>query len=97
MQVRIYRPAKSAMQSGQGGTRRWILEFEPQSAKVTDPMMGWVGSADVYGQVRMFFETKEEAIAYAARRGLECQVDDPHERIERAKSYADNFRPDRIL
>jgi hypothetical protein len=59
----IYRPAKSAMTSGRAGTRRWILEFEPQSAPFIEPLMGWTGSTDPMAQVRLAFPTREAAVA----------------------------------
>lgn len=90
--VRIYQPAKTAMQSGRAKTRRWVLEFEPAAPKVTDPLMGWIGSSDVGGQVRLRFEDREAAIAYAERNGLTYRVQEPHERRVRPRSYADNFR-----
>lgn len=96
MDVRIYQPAKTAMQSGRANTRRWILEFEPDSPKLIDPLMGWIGSRDTRGQVRIKFESKEEAIAFANKHGLSYRVSEPARRMVRPKSYADNFRYDRV-
>jgi hypothetical protein len=95
MQVRIYRPARNAMQSGQANSKRWLLEFEPAQAKKADPLMGWIGSGDMDGQVRLRFATKDEALAYAQRVGLEAQVDEPKDRAHIVKNYADIFRFDR--
>ena len=72
----IYRPAKSAMTSGRAGTRRWILEFEPQSAPFIEPLMGWIGSTDPMAQVRLAFPTREAAVTYAQRQGLNYEVRD---------------------
>ncbi len=94
-EARIYRPAKTAMQSGQAGTRRWVLEFEPSAAQERDALMGWAGSRDTLGQVRMNFATAEEAVAFAEKHGLAYRVLAPRTRRVRPKSYADNFRPDR--
>jgi ETC complex I subunit conserved region len=74
--VLIYRPAKSAMTSGGAGTRRWVLEFEPQSAPFIEPLMGWTGSTDPLAQVRLAFPTREAAVAYAQRQGLDYEVFD---------------------
>ncbi|MBF0560849.1 MAG: ETC complex I subunit [Alphaproteobacteria bacterium] len=93
MRVRIFRPARTAMQSGRARTRRWLLEFDPTAPKVIDPLMGWVGSRDVRGQIRLTFDSKDAAIAYATRQGFEFHVDEPCERLVRPKSYAENFRP----
>ena len=95
MDVRIYRPAKSAMQSGRANTRDWVLEFEPAAPAIVDPLMGWTGSPDTRRQVRLRFPTKAEAIAFAAKHGLDYQVSEPEERAIRPKSYADNFRYNR--
>ena len=90
--ARIYRPAKTAMQSGRANTKAWVLEFEPQGRKDHDPLMGWVGSSDTRGQIRMRFATKEEALAYSQRHRLDVDVEEPHTRRIRPKSYADNFK-----
>ena len=96
MTVRIYQPAKTAMQSGRGNTRRWILEFEPAVKREADPLMGWTSSADTRRQLRMYFDSREEAVAYAESNGLSYTVDASHDRKIRPKSYADNFRYDRV-
>lgn len=94
MDVRIYRPAKTAMQSGRANTRKWVLEFEPTAPKVVDPLMGWTGSSDTATQVRVSFASKAEAVAFARKHGLDYRVFEPCERSLRPKSYADNFRYD---
>src|SRR3954469_4243522 len=70
----IYRPAKSAMTSGRARTRRWVLEFEPQSAPFIEPLMGWTGSADPLRQVRLSFPSREAAVAFAERQGIAYEV-----------------------
>ena len=94
--ARIYRPAKTAMQSGRANTRKWILEFEPGMAKIIDPLMGWTGSGDMESQVRLRFETSKEAVDFAKRHGLAYQVLEPCERTVRARSYSDNFAFNRV-
>lgn len=96
-QVRIYRQAKTAMQSGRAHTRRWVVEFEPESRREVEPLMGWTSSADMRGQVRLFFDSEAEAVAYAKRNGFMYTLERPQERRVRPKAYADNFRPDRVL
>ena len=96
MRVRIYQPAKTAMQSGQGGTKRWLLEFEPEARREIDPLMGWTSSRDTRAQIRLSFDSKEEAIAYAGKQGFAYSVEKPHSRSVRPKSYSDNFRSDRF-
>jgi hypothetical protein len=95
MLARIYRPTKTAMQSGKAKTHMWVLEFEPASARVVDPLMGWTSSTDMNGQVRLTFADKEEAVAYAQLHGIPFQVIEPQERKPIIKAYADNFAPGR--
>ena len=96
MTARIYCPAKSAMQSGRAGTRRWVLEYAPSSAKSADPLMGWTGSSDMMAdQVRLWFDSRDEAVAYAARHGISHRVMEHRDRKIVPKSYADNFRWDK--
>jgi len=96
MTVRIYKPAKTAMQSGEGRTREWVLEYEPEAPRQIDPLMGWTSSSDTRQQVRLNFETKEDAIAYATRNGLAYSVIEPTPRKPLRKSYADNFKFGRV-
>ena len=95
MLARIYRPARNAMQSGKANTRQWRLEFEPASARSIDPLMGWTSSADMNGQVRLDFDSKEETIAYAERYGIAFRLHEPQEPPVILKAYADNFATSR--
>ena len=92
MVARIYRPAKTAMQSGLARTRQWLLEFEPSAARTVEPLMGWTSSTDMNAVVRLEFDSKEAAIAYAERNGLAYALAEPKPRKHSSKSYADNFR-----
>ena len=94
--VRIYQPPKTAMQSGRWLTQQWVLEFEPDAPRVVEPLMGWISGRDTRRQVRLRFETREEALAYAERSGYQVELEEPHARRVKPKSYADNFRPDRL-
>ena len=96
MSARIYQPAKTAMQSGKGRTKSWILEHEPTAAREIDPLMGWTSSSDTRQQVKLRFDTKEDAVAYAERNGLPYTVEEPKQRPLIKKSYADNFKYGRI-
>jgi hypothetical protein len=95
MLARIFRPAKTAMQSGKAKSKDWALEFEPESARAPDPLMGWTQSRDMNGQVRLSFETREEAIAYAQAHGIPFQVMEPKPAKRVLKAYADNFAANR--
>ena len=91
MQVRIYKPAKTAMQSGQRNTKEWLLESEP-APKEIDPLMGWTSSRDMRSQLKLRFATKEEAISYAERNAIAYRLEEPTPRAAVRKSYSDNFR-----
>jgi hypothetical protein len=92
MNARIYRQPKSAMQSGDGVAKEWILEWEPASPRRHDPLMGWISSNDTQSQIRLRFETQEEAVAYAQRNNVSYVLELPRMRAMRPKAYADNFR-----
>ena len=94
--ARIYRPAKTAMQSGRRQTRKWVLEFEPASRREPDPLMGWASAEDTLNEIYLHFDTLAEAVAFATRHNLDYTVIEPHERTPKPKSYADNFRYDRV-
>ncbi len=91
MLAKIYRPSKNAMQSGKAGTRRWVLEFELAQALATESLMGWTSGADTNGQVRIFFDTKDQAIAFARENQIPHQVSDAPEIKRIPKAYGDNF------
>ena len=95
MTVRIYKPAKSAMQSGLSGAE-WVLEPEVSMPVSADPLMGWTGAGSTDAQVQLAFPTKEAAIAYAEREGLAYTVAEPQPRKHIPRSYADNFKFGRI-
>jgi hypothetical protein len=91
MLARIFRPSKTAMQSGKAKAGEWVLEFEPKDARRADPLMGWTQTADTEGQVRLTFENKEEAVRYADQNGIAFQMIDPKPVKRIIKAYADNF------
>jgi hypothetical protein len=84
------------MQSGWANTRAWAVEFVPTLGLRADPLMGWTGGGDTQTQVKLFFDTREDAIAYAERAGIQYDVELPQTRHVRPKAYADNFKYSRI-
>ena len=94
--VRIYRPARTAMQQGKANTRHWVVEEDQVERQSHDPLMGWISSSDTRAQVRLRFDSKEEAVAYAERHGLTYRVEEPKEATIRPKSYAANFAWTRV-
>ncbi len=97
MFARIYKPARTAMSSGQARTHEWVLEFAQADAREVDPLMGWTSSDDTQAQVRLAFQTREAAVDYANEHGIDHVVIEPKERrpTQRAKGYGDNFAFDR--
>ncbi len=92
MNVRIFRPSKSAMQSGRGKTAVWLLEPELESPRVAEPLMGWVSAQDTLSQLRLRFSSAEAAVAYARRQGWTYSLDEAQERSVTPRNYGDNFR-----
>ncbi|MRI52877.1 ETC complex I subunit [Methylobacterium sp. DB1607] len=91
--ARIYRPAKDPTQSGLARTKQWVLEFDQTEPRETDPLMGWTGSSDMLQQVRLEFDTSEEAVAYAKSAGIAYRVEETPPPIARkGLSYSDNFK-----
>ena len=97
MHARIYQPARTAMSSGQGKTKHWVLEFAASAPREVDPLMGWTSSSDTQSQVRLRFDSKEAALDYAKENGIEATVSEPNKRKPnvRARGYAENFAVDR--
>lgn len=97
MRVRIYQPARNAMQSGSARTKLWVLEFPSADAREIDPLMGWTSSDDMQSQVRLRFETRKQAEEYARAHGLDFVVQEPQKRAAniRPRGYGENFATDR--
>lgn len=95
MTARIFRPAPNAMQSGEGNSRRWQLVNEPATAREIEPLMGYTSSRDTETQVKLSFDTLEEAEAYAQRAGIPYRIETPHDATPKRTVYSDNFRFDR--
>ena len=88
--AKIYKPTKTAMQSGTGNTKNWLLEFDTLNTGI-NPLMGWETSEDTMSEVKLEFESKEQAINYAKKNNINYYVVEPQNRKIIKKSYADNF------
>ena len=90
--ARITQYDRKTTQSGKAQTGRWLLEFERVEGQRADPLTGWAGSGDTRTQIRLWFDSQEEAIAYATRNGFECHIVPANPVPLRFQAYADNFR-----
>ena len=91
--AKIYIPSKTAMQSGRGKQKDWILEFETKDTSI-NPLMGWEASSDTLGEVILKFSSKDKAIEYAEKNNISYNVIEPNKKEFVIKSYADNFLKD---
>ena len=92
MKAKIYKPAKSAMQSGSANMQEWLLEYELQTPRRPEHLMGWTSSGDTMNQVKLRFPSREAAVAFAEGNGLEYTVSVAHDKTVRPRSYLDNFK-----
>ena len=88
--AKIYQPTKTAMQSGLGKIKNWILEFETKNTGI-DPLMGWESSTDTLSEVKLEFSSKNLAIKYAEKNSIDYYIIEPQKRKIVKKSYTDNF------
>jgi NADH dehydrogenase ubiquinone Fe-S protein 4 len=95
MTALIFQPAKNAMQSGRARTKNWVLKFEPSRRRNLDPLMGWTGTADMSGEVKLTFKTCAEAERFAKAHELEYEILATAPRKRLSKSYSDNFSASR--
>lgn len=97
MRARIYQPSRTAMSSGAAKTHHWVLEYAPASAREVDPLMGWTSSGDTQSQVKLKFDTRQEALDYAEAHGIDAIVQEPTKRKLniRPMGYGENFATNR--
>ncbi|KAL4227968.1 ndufs4 NADH dehydrogenase Fe-S protein subunit [Mactra antiquata] len=88
--VRIFIPAKNAMQSGTYGSNKWRMEFDARE-RWENPLMGWQSTGDPLSNSHVEFATKEDAIDFCAQNGWECFVEEPKKKTFKPKSYGANF------
>jgi hypothetical protein len=91
MIARIYKPTRTAMQSGTANTKEWVLDYEPEQPPLVEPLMGWTSSADMKQQVHLRFDTRDEAVAYCERNGIAYEVFENKPLKRQRISYSDNF------
>ncbi len=92
MNVKIFKPGKTAMQSGRAGRKSWVLEYELSSSRQAEPLMGWTSSGDTLNQVKLQFSSAEDAVKYAADKGWNYTVQAENSRRVKPRNYGDNFK-----
>ena len=95
MTIKIHKPSKTSMQSGRGKTKKWLAEYISEAEETTDSLMGWNSSLDTKSQIKLFFDTKEQAINWAKKNKYQFYVYEPKKKIIKPKSYSSNFDFDR--
>ena len=88
--AKIYKPTRTAMQSGDRNTKNWLLEFDTLNTGI-NPLMGWETSNDTMSEVKLEFSTKEQAINFAKKNNIIYYIVEPQKRKIIKKSYSDNF------
>ena len=88
--AKIYKPAKTAMQSGKRNSKQWLLEFDTLNLSV-NPLMGWMSSKDTLSEIKLKFESKNEAVDYAKKNNIDYYIVEPQKTKLIKKSYSDNF------
>jgi len=89
--AKIYKPTKTAMQSGMRNTKNWLLEFDTLNTGINQ-LMGWETSKDTMSEVKLEFITKEQAINYAKKNNVDYYIVEPQKVNIIKKSYSDNFK-----
>ncbi len=89
--AKIYKPSKTAMQSGTKKYEKWIIEFVTEKPG-TNPLMGWESSTDTYTELKLEFDSKDLAIEYAKKNKIDYELIEPNTRKINIRSYADNFK-----
>ena len=92
MLARIFKPSRTAMQSGKAAATKWVLEYQPEVRPAADPLMGYTSQTDMRRQIRLEFDTSEEAVAYAERNAIPYSLALEQTPAPKKISYADNFR-----
>jgi hypothetical protein len=96
MLASIFRPSKNAMQSGEANSDRWILKYELEAPLGADPLMGYTSSSDMRRQIRLEFDRRDDAVAYAEREGIAYRIVEAQEKTLRSMTYSDNFKYARV-
>ena len=88
--AKIFKPTKTAMQSGLGKSDKWVIEYIVDQPGL-NPLMGWESSTDTFSELNLEFSSKDKAIEYAKKNKIEFEIVEENKRKVVKKSYSDNF------
>tara|TARA_B100001250_G_scaffold199814_1_gene171344 strand:+ start:212 stop:493 length:282 start_codon:yes stop_codon:yes gene_type:complete len=88
--AKIFKPTKTAMQSGLAKSDKWVIEYIVDQPGV-NPLMGWESSTDTFSELNLEFSSKDKAIEYAKKNKIEFEIVEENKRKVVKKSYSDNF------
>ena len=88
--AKIFKPTKTAMQSGPGKIDKWVLEYITEQNSI-NPLMGWESSTNTLNELKLEFASKDKAIEYAKKNKINFEIIDEKKRKIVKKSYANNF------
>ncbi len=83
------------MQSGKAGMCQWLLEYDQdpeQGGRFITPLIGWTGSSDMRQELRLAFDTQDEAVAFARKHHLSYEILEWRDPPRILRSYSDNFK-----
>ena len=86
----IFKPSKTAVQSGIANTNKWIFKYITKDPGV-NPLMGWESSSDTLTELKLEYSSKDKAIEYAKKNKIKFEIIESKEKKFIKKSYADNF------
>lgn len=92
MSAIIYKPTRSASQSGTAANEKWLLKFIHNGTRKIEPVMGWTSNRDMMQEVILKFDNQLEAENYAKKNNIEYQVVENNEHKMILRSYAENFK-----
>ncbi len=88
--AKIFKPSKTAMQSGLAKSEKWKIEYITEQPGI-NPLMGWESSTDTLSELKLEFSSKDKAIEYAKKNKIEYELIEEKKRKKNIKSYSDNF------
>ena len=87
----IFKPTKSAMQSGLNNSKKWCLRNKDENESFISSKYCWNGSSNPEKQIKIFFDDLDSAVNFAKKNNYNFEVLKPNLKTLIKKSYAENF------